>query len=79
MFASAGLIRNIILLYWQDGAKMTHKERELNKDCYFIDEWNLPASCQLKLEQIAKEDGIDLPETIGQYRIKPAKSCDAQV
>ena len=79
MFASAGLIRNIILLYWQDGARMTQKERQLNKDCYFIDEWNLPANCQLKLEQIAKEDGIDLPETIGQYRMKPAKSCDAQV
>ena len=55
---------------------MTHKERELNKDCYFIDEWNLPADCQLKLEQIAKEDGT---ESLGQYRIKPAKSYDAQV
>ncbi|XP_074606683.1 uncharacterized protein LOC141859725 isoform X2 [Acropora palmata] len=61
-----------------DGAKMTDKERQLNKDCYFIDGWNLPAHCQLKLEQIAKEDGIDLPETLGQYRIKPAKSYDAQ-
>ena len=55
------------------------KERQLNKDCYFIDGLNLPADCQLKLEQIAKEDAIDLPESLGQYRIKPAKSYDAQV
>lgn len=55
------------------------KERQLNKDCYFIDGLNLPADCQLKLEQIAKEDCIDLPESLGQYRIKPAKSYDAQV
>jgi len=79
MFASACLIINIIRLYWQDGGKMTHKENQFNKDYYFIDGWNLPADCELKLEQIAKEDGIDLPESLGQYRIKPAKSYDAQV
>jgi len=76
---SAGLTMNIISLFWQDGGKMTHKERQFNKDCYFIDRWNLPVDCQLKLEQIAKEDGIDLPETLGQYRVKPAKSYDLQV
>ena len=78
MFASASSISNIIWLYWQDGGKITQEEGQLNKDCYFIDGWNLPADCQLKLEQIAKEDGIDLPEYFGQYRIKPAK-CPAQV
>ena len=56
-----------------------HKEGQLNKNCYFIDGWNLPEDCQLKLEQIAKEDSIYLPETLRQYRIKPAKSYDAQV
>lgn len=61
-----------------DGGRMTHKENQFNKDYYFIDGWNLPADFELKLEQIAKEDGIDLPESLGQYRIKPAKSYDAQ-
>ena len=58
---------------------MTYKEEQFKKECYFIDGWNLPADCQLKLEQIAKEDGIDVPESIRQYRIRPAKSYDTQV
>ncbi|XP_020622236.1 uncharacterized protein LOC110059849 isoform X1 [Orbicella faveolata] len=67
-----------LLLQKVDGGRVTHKESQLNKDFNFIHGWNLPADCHLKLEQIAKEHGTDLPESPALYRIKPAKSHDAQ-
>lgn len=59
--------------------KLCKRKGSSTRTVIFIDGLNLPADCQLKLEQIAKEDGIDLPESLGQYRIKAAKSYDAQV
>lgn len=58
---------------------MTYKESQFNKGCYYIDGWNVAEDSKLKLEQIAKEDGIILPESLAQYRIKAAKADDAQV
>ncbi|XP_078355398.1 uncharacterized protein LOC144640040 [Oculina patagonica] len=60
------------------GARLRGVENEFNKVCRFIDGWNLPENCELKLEQVLKEDRMVLPGSHTQYRLKPAEECETE-
>ena len=56
----------IIFLCFQEGGKVKHVQK-----IYFIDDFNLPANTNLRLE---KEDG-----TQAEYRLKPIHSNELEV
>lgn len=52
-------------------------ESEFNKVCCFIDGWNLPNMCALKLFHVL--DRMLLPAADAQYRLKLAEEYKIQV
>ena len=66
-------------LFSQAGARLRGVECQFNKVCRFIDGWNLPRDCKLKLEQVSEEDRMVLPGLQAQYRLKPAEDYEQQV
>lgn len=54
-------------------------ENEFNKVCCYVDGWNLPQDCTLKLEQVVRGDRMVLPGQQAQYRLKPAEDYGPQV
>ena len=54
-------------------------QNEFNKACCYIDDWNLPPDCELKLEQAVQGDRMVLPGSTTQYRLKPAEDYGLQV
>ncbi|XP_068751300.1 uncharacterized protein [Montipora capricornis] len=60
------------------GARLRGLENEFKKTCYFINGWNLPEDCKLKLEQAQTEDRLLLTGPQGQYRLRPAEDYELQ-
>lgn len=61
---------------FQAGARLRGVENQFNKNCHFIDGWNLPENCELKLEQVLQENRMVLPGSDTQYRLKSAEKYE---
>ncbi|XP_068687467.1 uncharacterized protein [Montipora foliosa] len=59
-------------------ARLRGLENEFKKTCYFINGWNLPEDCKLKLEQAQTEDRLFLTGPQGQYRLRPVEDYESQ-
>ncbi|KAJ7369998.1 hypothetical protein OS493_034944 [Desmophyllum pertusum] len=58
------------------GARLRGVENEFNKVCRFIDGWNLPKNCELKLEKVQVRNVV--PGSNVQYRLIPAEEYELQ-
>ena len=54
-------------------------ENEFNKVCYYIDGWNLPTDCKVKLVKAVQEDFAASAVAAAQYRLKPAEDFESLV
>lgn len=61
-------------IIFKAGARLRGLENEFNKVCCYIDGWNLPTNCELKLTQVEQKDRMVLPGSHAQYRLKPSEN-----
>ncbi|CAH3152275.1 unnamed protein product [Porites evermanni] len=61
------------------GAIIRGLENEFVKPCVYIDDWNLPEDCEVKLKSLAKKDRTVHPGWDTQYRLIPSDHDGPQV